>query len=183
MSASLISLPPDPSSALISKQSPARARAGRPDGHEYHAEFDRIWDACRGSRSKGNKLPAYREWLKDKPSADLTIAAWALWMTTSDWSAGYSPDMRKWFHNRGWADKPSPEAFRSRQGDTGRAPESFQARDERERQERAQRQRETFGEESARTQTPGRCARHLYNQTWGDCNPRCPEWKGARSAG
>lgn len=99
-------------------------------------------------------------------------------MTTSDWAAGFSPDMRKWIHNRGWADKPGPEAFAPRRGGMASARESFdavRARERHEAQESAQ--REIDSDVAVTARRFNRCAKHLYNRTWGDCNPRCPEWK------
>ena len=163
------------------KELPNCRRAARPANTPKSLKLPGNPTAARKGREKG---AAFKAWLMAAGEVGSEVELLALVLGALRWQGPiwgadgwrFARYFERYLRQRKWEDEPPPAPTMAPRG-AQPVSESFAARDERERQERAQRQREAFGEESARTHTPGRCARHLYNRTWGDCNPRCPEWK------
>jgi hypothetical protein len=109
---------PDPSFVTLQSVDPAResTKRGRGDAADYPVEFESLWDGCKGK--KGNKLPAFKSWKKNKPPLDLTKQRWALWMTTIGWQDGYSQHLSTWLNERGWENEPDPAQFARRASGT-----------------------------------------------------------------
>ena len=171
---------PDPTSVVSTLES---KRKGRPSAHDYPPEFSALWDGIKPP-PRGLKFKAYRAWVKCKPDAISSIRVFTLWRGTDSWRRGFEPHLSTWLNGRGWETEPTAAELRAPAANGAGARESFEAIREREASERLARTQDDIESQVAATSAKfSRCARHLYNRNWGDCNPRCPEWKGKAAVG
>lgn len=139
-------------------------------------EFEELWKGCD---RKGHKADALKAWRKVRPPSSVVVPAWKRYVgSLEEWRQ--PRDVATWLNAKGWLETYVP--YQKPNGANGHAkpaPESFASRDARERAAaRESTQSEIDEMVKATERKGGRCARHLYRQTWGNCTPRCPEWNG-----
>lgn len=105
-------------------------RIGRGDAKEYPAEFERLWQGCTGKR--GNKLPAFKAWVKHKPDTTLTVAAYHRMVASLEpWRT--VKDLSRWLNVKGWEDEYTPYVAPPANGHRRETWQQESARIERER--------------------------------------------------
>jgi hypothetical protein len=139
---------PDPTS-VVGKQGEKKGekKKGRPSSHEYPAAFLAIWESIKPA-ARGMKYAALKAWMKCKPEPISCVAIFMRWRETDGWRRGFEPHLSTWLNGRGWETEPTPAEIAGPQTAPLRAPESFSARDARERREREQARAEAARRES-----------------------------------
>jgi hypothetical protein len=169
---------PDPDPSQQSQQAKPRARKSNA---QASAAFDRFWLIYP---RKVARKPAIKAWISNgcDARADEVIAALSAQLPMfAAREIDRVPHAASWLNAERWRD----EIEAPRQGAVKAAPESFQARDEREARERRERERAALDRQVRATEDQFRsCELHVYGPApHRKCNPRCPSWKGMQANG